>query len=206
MTLKNRTFKVALVVSLLLFSSCTDAINNLSVEIYSAMDFSPENLAKDGIVLTPTAPGDGTREEVATICSFLDNAMQRKIPGHGLIKVAEVTTRLQADKELKSLWEKIEPHISAHSVRGTEAARSFAMKLHVRYLLETEIQMAEVAGGAEQVRVYGRIFDAKRDRTVWEGVGEGRGYETLVFPSTPATFRVIAETAVNGLVDRLYGH
>ncbi|EQD24030.1 MAG: hypothetical protein D084_Lepto4C00624G0003, partial [Leptospirillum sp. Group IV 'UBA BS'] len=191
---------------LLLLSSCAESINNLSKEIYSAEGFSPASLARGGLAVTPTVAGSGSKEEAATIGRLLDRTLaSRMIPPDRLKGESAVGNRLKGDAVLASLWEKMAPHISAHSIRGMTATRSFGRRLGVRFLLETEIQMAEIAGGAEQVRIYARIYDTDKDRIVWEGVGEGRGYEKLVFPSTPATFHVVAETAVKGLVTRLYG-
>lgn len=206
MTLKSRTRNLVVSVLFLLLSSCADSINNLSKETYSANGFSPAILAKGKMALTPTVTGSGTIEEATTIGRLLDRAMRKHFPQPGVLKEeSSVSDQIRRDSALASLWNQMAPHISAHSIRGMTATRSFAQRLGVRYLFETQIQMAEIAGGAEQVRIYARIYDTKQERIVWEGIGEGRGYEKLVFPSTPATFRVVADTAVKGLVSQLYG-
>jgi len=206
MTLKSRTRNLVVTILFLLLSSCADSINNLSKELYSAEGFSPDLLAKGKTALTPTITGSGTPEEAATIGRLLDRAMRNHFTQPGvLLEESSVSTQIRNDSALASLWKQMAPHISAHSIRGMTATRSFAQRLGVRYLFETQIQMAEIAGGAEQVRIYARIYDTKQERIVWEGVGEGRGYEKLVFPSTPATFRIVADTAVKGLVSQLYG-
>ncbi|MDA8028108.1 MAG: hypothetical protein M0Z25_03900 [Nitrospiraceae bacterium] len=206
MTLKSRTRNLVVSILFLLLSSCADSINNLSKEIYSAEGFSPVLLAKGKTALTPTIPGSGTTQEAETIGTLLDRAMKKHFTQPGaLMEESSVSDQIRHDSALASLWTQMAPHISAHSIRGMTATRIFAQRLGVRYLFETQIQMAEIAGGAEQVRVYARIYDTKQERIVWEGVGEGRGYEKLVFPSTPATFRIVADTAVKGLVDKLYG-
>ena len=207
MTLKSLTRNLVFPILLLLLPSCADSINNLSKESYMADGFSPLSLTRDGVAITPTAAGSGTAREAVAIGALLNAEMKKRTTGHGILLAAsQVDHRIGKDNTLASLWKEMAPHISAHSVRGMEAARSFARILGVRFLFETQIQMAEIAGGAEQVRVYARIYDTRKDRIVWEGIGEGRGYEKIVFPSSPATFGVVAPVAVRGLVDSLYGH
>jgi len=207
MTLKSQIRNLVLPVLLLLLSSCVDSINNLSKESYMADGFSSAALTRDGVAITPTVAGSGTAQDALTIGTLLDAAMIGKSSSTGsLLTESQVGQEIRKDSSLAALWKQMEPHISAHSIRGMTAARIFGKRLGVRYLFETQIQMAEIAGGAEQVRVYARIYDIRQDRIVWEGVGEGRGYEKIVFPSTPATFNVVARVAVRGLVDRLYGH
>ncbi len=207
MTLKNQIRNFAFPILLLLLPSCADSINNLSKESYMADGFSPATLTRDGVAITPTVAGSGTAKDASAIGALIDTEMNTRNPSPGnLLLESQVGQRLGKDSSLASLWNQMEPHISAHSIRGMTAARTFGKRLGVRYLLETQIQMAEIAGGAEQVRVYARIYDIRQDRIVWEGVGEGRGYEKIVFPSPPATFDVVARVAVRGLVDRLYGH
>ena len=207
MTRNSRLFhRLLLLGGLLLLPGCQDSINNLSTELYSNGDFSPRNLARTTLAVTPVVPGDATKAEARTLSGLLDRELQKKLPPSSLFTTEQVRQRLASDPVLATEWKAMAPHISVHSIKGMEATEAFARRLGVRYLLESQIQYAEVGGGAEQVRFFSRIYDLTLHRIVWEGIGEGRGYERLFFPTTPAPFLTVAQTAAHGLVARLFGH
>jgi hypothetical protein len=205
MTLNSRFTGSFLLLGMLLFlASCNDSINNLSAEIYAMGGFSPAALARDGLAIAPVEPGDGTKAEASTLSGLLDSEIGGRLAQDHLLTSAMVQRRLASDVTLNAEWKVIAPHISAHSIKGMEATRAFTRRLGVRYLLESQIQYAEVGGGAEQVRFFSRIYDLRLHRIVWEGTGESRGYEKLFFPATPAPFLTVARAAVKGLADRLF--
>ena len=207
MTRSNRFAPGVLVTGLLLLlPACQDTINNLSTEIYSNGKFSARNLSGETLAVTPFVPGDDTKAEAQALSQLLDRELSKKLPPSSMMTAAQVRMRLASDPVLATEWKTMAPHISVHSIKGMEATRSFAKRLGVRYLLESQIQYAEVGGGAEQVRFFSRIYDLHRHRIVWEGIGEGRGYEKLFFPTSPAPFLTVARTAAQGLVSRLFGH
>ncbi len=191
---------------LLLLASCNDSINNLSSEIYAMGGFSPAALSRDGMAIAPVVPGDDTKEEASTLSRLLDMELERRLAKGPLLTSDALKKRMASDAALTAEWKAISPHISAHSIKGMETTRAFTRRLGVRYLLESQIQYAEVGGGAEQVRFFSRIYDSRLHRIVWEGTGESRGYETLFFPATPAPFLTVARSAVKGLADRLFGY
>jgi hypothetical protein len=207
MTRNNRLLHSFLLLGgLILLPGCQDTINNLSTELYSSGQFSVKDLSRGQIAITPVVPGDDTKAEAKALSEFLDQEFSKKLPSSTLLTSAQLRQHLAGDPVLAGEWALMSPHISVHSIKGMEATQSFAKRLGVRYLLESQIQYAEVGGGAEQVRFFSRIYDRRLHRIVWEGIGEGRGYERLFFPTTPAPFLTVAQTAARGLVSRLFGH
>lgn len=204
MILNRRLPSIILGGVLLVLASCSDSINNLSTELFSDEGFSPSVLEKEGVGLLPTVPGEGTRIQAAEVSAILDHLFEQKVRPGLLHSSREMENRINHDRVLVAEWAKIAPHISVHSVTGLERTRPFGRMLGLRFLLETQIQMAEEAGGAEQVRIFARIFDTVRGRIVWEGVGEGRGYVKLFFPSVPATFKETASVAAKGLIAKIF--
>jgi len=188
------------------FASCADSINNLSAEIYAIDGFSSSSLVHEGIGVLPTVSGDGTKDESLMVSRLLGDQMAAKVPGNRLTGPDKIGEKIAKDPNLGRLWAQIEPHVSAHSVKGLEATQFLGQSLGIRFLLETQIQMAEEAGGAEQVRIFARIYDINRKRIVWEGFGEGRGYVKLFFPSVPATFRETATVAVRGIISKIFSN
>ena len=204
MILNRRLPSIFLGGILLALACCSDSINNLSSELFSDEGFSPSVLEKEGVGLLPTVPGEGTRIQAAEVSTILDHLFAQKLRPGLFHSSRELTNRFDHDKVLVAAWSKIAPHISVHSVTGLERTKAFGKRLDLRFLLETQIQMAEEAGGAEQVRIFARIFDTVRGRIVWEGVGEGRGYVKLFFPSVPATFKETASVAAKGLIAKIF--
>lgn len=204
MILKHRILDFLFIGILLSIPSCADSINDLSTEIYSIDGFSPSALSRGGVAIIPTVPGEGSKEEAKQVTGILNKLIAAKILPRHIVSSTEIERRIEKDKKLGALWSRIEPHISVHSVKGLDVTGSFGQSLGVRFLLETQIQMAEEAGGAEQVRIFARIYDVAKGRIVWEGVGEGRGYVKLFFPSAPATFRKTATVAVRGIISRIF--
>ena len=204
MILKHRILDVVFFGMLLFLASCADSINNLSTEIFSIDGFSSSSLSRQGLAILPTVEGDASKSDAHTISGLLNGMIAKKIPAKSLVNSETIEQKIRDDKTMATLWNQMEPHISAHSVKGLEATHSAGRILGVRYLLETQIQMAEEAGGAEQVRIFARIYDVARGRIIWEGVGEGRGYVKLFFPSAPATFKDTATVAVRGVVSGIF--
>lgn len=204
MTRTHQTLRLLLIAFLLGFSSCAESINDLSSEIYGMPGFSSASLSRDGLVILPTVAGEGSKDEAMEISKILDDLVTKKLPTRKILSSGAVEDRMKKDRNLAEKWDRMSPHISVHSVKGLETTRSFGQDLGMRFLLETQIQMAEEAGGAEQVRVFGRIFDTLEGRIVWEGVGEARGYVNLFFPSAPATFSKTAAVAVKGLTRKMF--
>ena len=94
-------------------------------------------------------------------------------------------------------------HSSPHSISGTENLEALSLKLDTRYFLQTDIRISGVEGGAEHVRIFGRLWDGKTREIIWSGFGEARGYVYLFFPAVPASFDKTAYRAVEGLVKRI---
>jgi hypothetical protein len=204
MILKHRILDLLFIGIFFSIPSCADSINDLSTEIYSIDGFSSSALSRDGVAITPTVPGEGSKDEAKLVTGILNKLIVTKIQSSHVVGSKEIEQRVEKDKTLGGLWSRIEPHISVHSVKGLDLTGPFGKSLGVRFLLESQIQMAEEAGGAEQVRIFARIYDVVKGRIVWEGVGEGRGYVKLFFPSAPATFKETATVAVRGLISRIF--
>jgi hypothetical protein len=81
--------------------------------------------------------------------------------------------------------------------------QALSLKLGTRYFLQTDIRISGVEGGAEHVRIFGRLWDSKTKDILWSGYGEARGYVYLFFPAIPASFEKTAYRAVKGLVKRI---
>ena len=148
MTRNSRLFhRLLLLGGLLLLPGCQDSINNLSTELYSKGDFSPRNLERTTLAVTPVVPGDATKAEARTLSGLLDRELQKRLPPSSLFTTEQVRRRLASDPVLATQWKAMAPHISVHSIKGMVATEAFARRLGVRYLLESQIQYAEVGGG-----------------------------------------------------------
>jgi hypothetical protein len=69
--------------------------------------------------------------------------------------------------------------------------------------LQTELTHVEAEEGATHVRIYGRLWDAESGNILWEANGESRGHVFLFFPTVPASFEKIAESASRGLIRKM---
>lgn len=196
-------------VIVLFLSSCTKTINtlsdpktinNLSVLTYSSGSFSPELLARDGLAILPVRQNVATPEEKKYIDTLLTEAVGKRFPKMKTISSDGIAKMLKGSKDDKIWLDRLVEGSSPRVVGRVEGIERISKRLGVRYLLQTDIRIAEVAGGAQHIRIFGRIWDGLDKEIVWSGYGEARGYVYLFFPAVPAPFEKDAKVAVKGLV------
>jgi hypothetical protein len=169
---------------------------------YSSKSFSADLLAKDGIALLPVRQNEATPAEKAFIDVSLMDAVKRRFPNVKTVTPAQIDVLVNGSKE-KPWLDHLVATASPNVVGRVEGIDRLSKRLGVRYLLQTDIRYAEVAGGAQHVRIFGRLWDGWEKEIVWSGYGEARGYVYLFFPAVPAPFEKDAKVAVNGLVSKL---
>lgn len=159
-------------------------------------------LAKDGIALLPVRQNEATLAEKAFIDASLMDAVKRRFPNVKTVTPAQIEVLVNGSKE-KPWVDHLVATASPNVVSRVEGIDRLSKRLGIRYLLQTDIRYAEVAGGAQHVRIFGRLWDGWEKEIVWSGYGEARGYVYLFFPAVPAPFEKDAKVAVNGLVSKL---
>ena len=177
-------------------------INDLSTTSYVDHVLSWKDLKNGGLGIFPTRVNVGKKAEVRIIENLLDKEIRHRFPGIRLVDYESM--HRFSSKSLRKKWiDLMVSHSSPHSISGTENLEALSLKLDTRYFLQTDIRISGVEGGAEHVRIFGRLWDGKTREIIWSGFGEARGYVYLFFPAVPASFEKTAYRAVEGLVKRI---
>ena len=187
---------------LTLVTSCSKTINNLSSTGYSDHKISSGKLTGAGLALLPVRVNAGKKSEAKFIDAVLEKEFAKRFPGIKLIGPVQLARYKKSSVEGKWVSAMVQ-HSSPHTIRGVDGIRAISRKTGVRYFLQTDIRISDVEGGAEHVRIFGRLWDGKDKEIIWSGYGEARGYVYLFFPAIPAPFEKDAAVAVKGLVREL---
>jgi hypothetical protein len=180
-------------------ASCHKTINNLSNIEWKTERFSPSLITMGGLAVLPVGQSEGIPAETRWLGSELLKDLALSF-GKDKIVGPDVVRGYLKDKAVADLVKNLKKKSSPDTVRGIAGLSSLGQKLHVRYLLQTDLRLSEVSGGAEHVRLFGRIWDTTDDEIIWTGYGEARGYVYMFFPAVPASFEKDAAVAVAGLV------
>lgn len=184
--------------------SSVKTINDLSTTAFVDHLVSADELEKGGLAILPTRlnMNAGKKPEVRIVENLLNKEVRSQFPGIHIVDYQMINH--YSPKSLRKKWiDTLVSHSSPHSIRGSETVQALSLKMGVRYLLQSDIRIADIEGGAEHVRIFGRLWDAKTREIIWSGYGEARGYVYLFFPAVPASFEKAAYRAVKGLVLRL---
>jgi hypothetical protein len=176
---------------LLIFSGVGCAsISDLSRETYQKGFLKGNPIEKQKtIVLEMTGEGSAS-DHLAAASKIFNQLMQEIAPSVRHI----------------SMFPEINPSFSLPETKKILNESSFSplKKINsVRFILQTHLQRAEVAEGATQVRIEGRLWDMEQGDILWEGFGESRGHLFLFFPTAPASFEKAMEVAGRGLIRKL---
>jgi TolB-like protein len=178
------------------------SINDLSMTSYVDHDVTWNALKSGGLAIFPTRVNVGKKIEAQIIENLLNKEIRRRFAGIHVVDYEEMQ-RFSSKSKRKKWIEMLVSHSSPHSIRGTENLDALSIKLGVRYFLQTDIRISGVEGGAEHVRIFGRLWDGKTREILWSGYGEARGYVYLFFPAIPASFEKTSYRAIQGLVKRI---
>ncbi len=199
---RTKTLSIALFLSFLSFASCHKTINDLSAIDWVSAKYKPSQITRGGLAVLPVGESEGSPVESQWIGKELASDLSA-VFGKDRIVGPDVVLGYGKDKTLAPLLKILKKKTAPDTVRGIMGLNVVGEKLHVRYLLQTDIRLAEVAGGAEHIRIFGRIWDTRSDEIIWSGYGEARGYVYGFFPAVPASFEKDGARAVSGLVKEI---
>lgn len=185
-------------------ASCHKTINNLSSIAWETARFSPSLILKGKMAVLPVGQSEGIPAETMWLGTELTKDLVQDF-GKDQIVGPDVVGVYSKDKAVSDTLKNLKDKSAPDTVRGIMGLSVLGQKLHVRYLLQTDLRLSEVSGGAEHVRLFGRIWDTVDDEIIWTGYGEARGYVYMFFPAVPASFEKDAAVAVKGLVQEIKG-
>lgn len=193
--------RILLFISGLLLFGCV-GIDDLSREEYRRGVLYTNNLSTETIAVMPMVGRGANRDYAKTAEAIFYKALTEMRQQTHLISPEEGRARIEASN-LSPLLENLRGETSFKRVAEERSVAELKKILGTRFLLQTELQQVEVAEGATQVRIQGRLWDIEMGDIIWEGTGESRGYLFLFFPRIPASFEKAAEVASRGLIKRL---
>jgi len=177
-------------------------IDNLSTESYRKMGLPSELSEGEPLGLLPLFGPQTLRDYLSRADAiFLENFEQQR-KGRSWMDPQESLKRIR-EAGLETLYQNLAKGYTTDRPPQQEPLRQIGKAMGTRYLLLTELQRIELAEGATQVRLTGRVWDAEKGEILWEGIGEGRGYVRLIFPTVPSSFEKTMATASAGLIHRL---
>jgi hypothetical protein len=177
-------------------------IDNLSTESYRKAGLPSRLSEGEALGLLPLFGRRSFREYFSRADAIFLESFERQRSGRSFIEPQESLKRIR-EAGLETLYQDLARGYTIDRPPQQEPLRQIGKAVGTRYLLLTELQRIEMAEGATQVRLTGRLWDAEKGEIVWEGVGEGRGYVVLIFPWVPSSFEKTMETASRGLIHRL---
>lgn len=193
--------RILLFISGLLLFGCV-GIDDLSREDYRRGVLYTNNLSTETIAVMPMVGRGANRDYAKTAEAIFYKALTEMRQQTHLISPEEGRARIEASN-LSPLLENLRGETSFKRVAEERSVAELKKIFGTRFLLQTELQQVEVAEGATQVRIQGRLWDIEMGDIIWEGTGESRGYLFLFFPRIPASFEKAAEVASRGLIKRL---
>ena len=193
--------KIFLFVFSLLIFGCV-GIDDLSREDYRKGVLYTSNLSTETIAVMPMVGRGANREYTKTAEKIFYKALTEMRQQTQFISPEEGRVKIEANN-LGPVLDRLKKETSFKKVAEEKEVAELKRVLGTRFLLQTELQQVEVAEGATQVRIQGRLWDIEMGDIIWEGTGESRGYLFLFFPRIPASFEKAAEVASRGLIKRL---
>lgn len=177
-------------------------IDDLSREDYRRGVLYTSNLSAETIAVMPMIGRGGNRDYTKMAEKIFYKALTEMRPQTVLISPEEGRNKIEANN-LGPVFDRLRKETSFKKVAEERDVAELKKAFGTRFLLQTELQQVEVAEGATQVRLQGRLWDIEMGDIIWEGTGESRGYLFLFFPRIPASFEKAAEVASRGLIKRL---
>jgi hypothetical protein len=177
-------------------------IDNLSTESYRKVGLPSKLSEGEALGLLPLFGRVPLREYLPKADVIFLESFQQQRNGRSWIEPQESLKRIR-EAGLETLYQDLANGYSIDHPPRQEPLQQIGKAVGTRYLLLTELQQIEMAEGATQVRLTGRIWDTEKGEILWEGIGEGRGYVMLIFPWVPSSFEKTMATASNGLIQRL---
>ncbi len=177
-------------------------IDNLSTESYRKAGLPSKLSEGEALGLLPLFGRVPLREYLPKADVIFLESFQQQRNGRSWIEPQESLKRIR-EAGLETLYQDLAKGYSIDHPPRQEPLQQIGKAVGTRYLLLTELQQIEMAEGATQVRLTGRIWDTEKGEILWEGIGEGRGYVMLIFPWVPSSFEKTMATASNGLIQRL---
>ena len=196
---KNQKRFFLLFLAVFSLASCHKTINNLSTIEWKTEKFTPALIQQGRLAVLPVGQSEGIPAETRWLGTELAKDLSSSF-GKEKIVGPDVVSGYLKDKSVSDILKNLKKKSAPDTVRGIMGLSPLGQKLHVRYLLQTDLRLSEVSGGAEHVRLFGRIWDTEDDEIIWTGYGEARGYVYMFFPAVPASFEKDAAVAVKGLV------
>lgn len=175
-------------------------IDDLSGETYRRMGVA--SLRTETIGLLPMVGGGAVRGFLESAESIFVERLNQNQPGRPWMDPGQSLARIHEAGLESTLTEWARGERSGLPPTQ-EPLRRMGEAMGTRYLLLTRLHSIELTEGATQVRVTAKLWDSREGETVWEGVGEGRGYVFLVFPWVPSSFEKTMEVASDGLTRRI---
>jgi hypothetical protein len=177
-------------------------IDNLSMESYRKAGLPSQLSEGEALGLLPLFGRSPLREYLSKADAIFLESFQQQRGGRTWIDPRESVKRIR-EAGLETLYQDLAKGYTMDHPPRQEPLQQIGKAVGTRYLLLTELQRIEMAEGATQVRLTGRIWDTEKGEILWEGTGEGRGYVVLIFPWVPSSFEKTMATASNGLIQRL---
>jgi hypothetical protein len=177
-------------------------IDNLSTESYRKAGLPSKLSEGEALGLLPLFGRPSLRDYLPQADAIFLESFERQRSGRSWIDPKESLKRIR-EAGAEAFYQDLAKGYTIDRPPQQVPLRQIGKALGARYLLLTELNQIEMAEGATQVRLTGRIWDAEKGEILWEGVGEGRGYVRLIFPSVPSSFEQTMATASRGLIHRL---
>ena len=177
-------------------------IDDLSTETYWKLDLPSKSFQQETIGLLPMFGRTAVRDYLTKADAILLESLRRDREGRPWVDSQESLKRIR-EAGLETLYQDWAKGYTVEHPPQQEPLQQIGKAVGTRYLLLTELQTIELAEGATQVRLTGRVWDTEKGEILWEGVGESRGYVFLIFPWVPSSFEKTMAVASEGLVHRL---
>ena len=182
-------------------SGCA-TIDDLSTETYRKFDIPAETFHQETIGLLPMFGRSSVREYLTQADAIFLTSLHRHREDRLWVDSQESLKRIR-EAGLETFYRDWARAYTVEHPPRQEPLQQIGKAVGTRYLLLAELQRIEVAEGATQVRLTGRIWDTEKGEILWEGIGESRGYVFLIFPWAPSSFEKTMAVASDGLVHRL---
>lgn len=177
-------------------------IDDLSSESYRKIGLSPHLFEQQPLGLLPLIGPSRVRDYLPTAEAIYLKSFEERRDGRSLIDPDETMKRIH-EADLDAVYHQLVNDYSIRQAPQQGPLQQIGKAVGTRYLLLTELQRIELAEGATQVKLNGRVWDTDKGEIIWEGVGESRGYVFLIFPWVPSSFEKTMAIASDGLVQRL---
>lgn len=177
-------------------------IDDLSTQTYRKIGLPSKVSEGEGFGFLPLFGRISVRNYLPEANEIFLESIQQQRTGLTWIDPQESLRRIRA-AGLEATYQDLTTGSSAETPPRQEPLQRIGKAVGVRYLLLTEVQRVETTEGATQVRLKGRLWDTEKGETLWEGVGESRGYVFLIFPRVPSSFEKTMAVASRGLIERL---